>query len=462
MFNNIKLIGVIVLSMLLFTNCKKDDKVADKGQGEIVLAPNLNIDFEKSAESNCDLPVSYAIAVVNGTSYNLPVFFIDEKITTQAIKLDAGDYTLDEFILMNDNETPHVYDDDLIVMASVNEDGEFAEFVDFTLPYNFTVEAFIKIDLYVEVVCYYPEFHEYYGFEFFTVWVTNIHEWFFYGDLCLENPSDYEGSLYDGQSEGLQADVPAIFEIEVWRNEEYITTFSNEDFLGEGSPLKIIYTDRVGIQDVYLLKLNVLVKVEDDFDYETLYEWTFIDEGDMDTGMDNVTDFVVGDCVYSETDYLLEPYVNVYVVGISTPVSVVYGGDTTFYDDGGMLIENMVTEWYEQGEDWRYNGISVWYITFLFAPDGSAEMWGTAEIFVGSNPDNPAYVGKWDLTWNAVLTPTDVGFDLLGHNVGIGVEGDVMGLFCKYTYTMQNNFSDPSTFVYYFAGYINSQVQFEL
>jgi hypothetical protein len=307
MLKNMKIIGVIFLSLFLLTNCDKENKVEDRGQGEVVLAPNLNSDFQKSAESNCDLPVSYAIAVINGETYNLPVFYIDDKLTTQAIKLDDGDYTLDEFILMNDQGTEDMEDDE-IVMASVNEDGDFADYVDFTLPYEFTVEAFIKINLYVEVVCYYPEFYLDYGFQFFTVWVTNIHEWYFFGDLCLEYPDLYEGSLYEEQSEGLQADVPAIFEIVVWRNDDYLTTFSNEDWLGEGSPLKVTYTDRVGIPDIYLFKLKVLVKTEDDFEYEWLYEWIFTDVGDLDTGMDNVTDFVVGDCVYNGMDYILEPW----------------------------------------------------------------------------------------------------------------------------------------------------------
>ena len=123
-----------------------------------------------------------------------------------------------------------------------------------------------------------------------------------------------------------------------------------------------------------------------------------------------------------------------------------------------MLIENMITEWYDQGEDWRTEGISIWYMTFLFAPDGSAEMWGTGEIFVGSDPDNPAYVGKWDIIFESVLTATDVGFDLLSYSTGLGVEGVVLGYYGAWISTMNNDFSDPSTFMYNTYGCINSQV----
>lgn len=310
MFKNMKLIGVIFLSVLLLTNCKKDDKVADNGLGEVVFSPNQTSNFEKSAENNCELEVSYAMVVVNEMTYNLPVFYIDGMLTTQAIKLNAGDYILEEFILMNDNETPEILDDDIVVMSSVNEEGEFESYVDMTLPYEFTVEAFLKVDLHVEVICYYPEYYDWYGFEFFTVWVTNIHEWYFFGDLCLEYPDLYEGSLYELQTEGLQADVPAIFEIEVWRNEEYLGTFSNESYLGEEMPLKVIYADRVGIEDNYEFKLYVLVNVGEGFDYEYFYTWAFTDLAELDMGEDGVTDFVIGDCVYDGIDLVLPPWMD--------------------------------------------------------------------------------------------------------------------------------------------------------
>ncbi len=329
MMNNLRLIGVIFLSVLLLTNCKKDDKVTDNGQGEVVFSTNKTSNFDKSAESNCELTVSYAFVVVNEMTYNLPVFYIDGMITTQAIKLDAGDYTLEEFILMNDNETPEILDDDIVVMASVNEEGEFANYVEMTLPYDFTVEAFLKVELHVEVICYYPEYYDWYGFEFFTVWVTNIHEWFFFGDLCLKAPYEYEESLYAEQSQGLQVDVPAIFEIEVWRNEEYLTTFSNESFLGENNPLKITYADREGILDEYELRLNVLVKVGDGFEYVYFYSWFFTDVAELPTNGDGVTDFVIGNCVYDAPDLLLAPWMNL-PMGIT--YDCVHPGENSYFD----------------------------------------------------------------------------------------------------------------------------------
>ncbi len=329
MMNNIKLIGILFLSVLLLTNCKKDNATVDKGQGEVTFSPSQTSNFDKDAEFNCDLTVSYAYVVVDGMSYDLPVFYIDGKLTTQAIKLDVGAYDLEEFILMNDNETPEIKDDDIVVMASVNEEGELAPYMDMTLPVEFVVEGFIKVDLYVEVMCYYPEFHEWYGFEFFIVYRTDIHEKNFFGDLCLKAPYEYEGSLYDEQSQGLQADVPAIFEIEVWRNEEKLSTFSNASFLGEGKPLTVIYADREGILDEYEFRLSTLVKVGNAFEYVYFHSWFFEDVADIETGGDNVVDFVIGNCVYDATDLLLPPWMNL-PTGIT--YDCVHPGVNSYFD----------------------------------------------------------------------------------------------------------------------------------
>lgn len=329
MFKNLKLIGVIFLSVLLLTNCKKENKSDPAGQGEVTFSTYLTTNLDKSGENNCELTAHYAYVVVNGMDYRLPVFYIDGMMTTQSIKLDPGDYNLEEFILMNDNETPHFYDDDLIVMASVNEEGEFAEYVEMTLPYSFNVESFIKLETHVEVICYWPEFYDYYGFEFFTFWVTHVHEWFFFGDLCLKAPYEYEGSLYAEQSEGLQSDVPAIFEIDVYRNGEYLSTFSNADFLGEGMPLKIIYVDREGIEDAYELMLKVLVKVGDEFEYVFFESWTFMDVADLPNGDDGITDFVIGNCLYDEVDVWLPPWMNL-PTGIT--YDCVHPGENSYFD----------------------------------------------------------------------------------------------------------------------------------
>jgi hypothetical protein len=461
MLNKIKYLGIIFLSILLLTNCKKDAKQDQVKQGELAFAP-IDITPDKTVwDWECDLTltVKYAKVTIDGQDYYPLTFVLDGKLYTQAIKLDAGDYVLEYFALMDDMDTPDSKLDDEIVKATPMDDSDFAGFVEYTLPKAITIIAFQKFELKIDVLCYIPAIYEYFGFFWFEVIEMTIREQCFFGDFCLPNLTDYEGSLYD--LNGLLIDEVAIFKIRVIRNDEPLG-FHFNTVEGDGitfkEPLCIQYADYDNAEDHFEFELWIYVKVGDEFEYVLFHVWEFDDDEKIDTGGDGIVEFVLGDCVYSPTDFLFPPYVNSCSSHISTPISVIDGGDTTFYDDGGMLIENMITEWYDQGEDWRNEGISIWYITFLFAPDGSAEMWGTGEIFVGSDPGNPAYVGKWDLIFEAVLTPTDVGFDLLTYSTGVGVEGVVLGFYGAWISTMNNDFSNPSTFMYNTYGCINSQV----
>ena len=462
MLNKLKFIGIIFLSILLLTNCKKDAKQDQVKQGEVVFAP-IEITPDKTVwDWECDptLNVTHAKVIIDDEEYYPLTFVLDGKLYTQAIKLDAGDHVLEYFALMDDMDTPDFYLDDEIVKATPMVDADFAQFVEYTLPKPFTIVEFQKFELRIDVLCYIPAIYEYFGFFWFEVIEMTIREQCFFGDFCLEHLADYEGSLYD--LNGLLIDEVAIFKIKAFRNDDpigvYYNTYGEEEEFLFKEPLCIQYADYDNAEDQFKFELWIYVKVGDDFEYVLFHTWEFMDAEKIDNGGDGIVEFVLGDCVYSETDYLFPPYVNSCSTGISTPVSVIDDGDTTFYDDGSILIENMITEWYDQGEDWRTGGISMWYITFLFAPDGTAEMWGTGEIFVGSDPDNPAYVGKWDIIFEAVLTPTDVGFDLLTYSTGVGVEGVVLGYYGAWISTMNNDFSVPSTFMYNTYGCINSQV----
>jgi hypothetical protein len=75
-------------------------------------------------------------------------------------------------------------------------------------------------------------------------------------------------------------------------------------------PLKVTYADRVGIVDNYEFRLNVLVDMGEGFDYVYFYTWYFTDMGDMATGDDGVTDFVIGDCVFDGMDLILPPWMD--------------------------------------------------------------------------------------------------------------------------------------------------------
>ena len=141
--------------------------------------------------------------------------------------------------------------------------------------------------------------------------------------------------------------------------------------------------------------------------------------------------------------------------GTSKFIAEIDSGLTTVLDDGRILITNQKAEWYDSTNVKLLTGKSFWTVNWLKETDGNAEMWATAEIVVDSG------LGKWELSWSGTRVPTDSGsfvemqspFRVEGDAVGKGVEGEVLGMEAKWTYTMDFN-GDLSTLFYNSEGYI--------
>jgi hypothetical protein len=133
----------------------------------------------------------------------------------------------------------------------------------------------------------------------------------FFGDICVNNLQEYSGSLYEKQKNGIRVDLPAIFYIEVTRNNKPVpgSPFSNASWLGEGSPLCVQYFDNLNIKgEVFGFKLYVLVPDDSGgFSYKYCYTWTVTDDGMISSGTDGIVDFVLGSCVYSQSDITINP-----------------------------------------------------------------------------------------------------------------------------------------------------------
>ena len=141
--------------------------------------------------------------------------------------------------------------------------------------------------------------------------------------------------------------------------------------------------------------------------------------------------------------------------GTSTPASLPIGGDTTLLPNGKTLIKGVTADWYDHSDSCAgmITGTSHWLINSLTEPDGSAKLWGKAEIIV----DGENGIGKWELSWHGYLTPNDdgSGFEIICDANGQGKEGIVQGMVGKWTYTMNFDFSNPgTTFFYATEGYI--------
>ncbi|MDF1549375.1 MAG: hypothetical protein P1P88_16240 [Bacteroidales bacterium] len=297
-----------VLIFLIIMSCQKNDNTgpSDSEQGvSFALSNNSTL-----KSTDCfSKPADYANVVISGQTYKIDVFYINDKPYTNTIKLDAGEYVLTEFMLMDDNNTPDNTSDDLLIAATPHQGSEFAQFVAQPLDISFTVEAFKKTELGISVICYQESDYSSFGFIFFEIGQVIVREQFFFGDLCVCRLDDYEGSLYSGQSTGLQYDMPAIAKIEVWRNGVKTSEYSNEAWSGEGQPLTVRYGDVLNHEDNFEFKLFILVRQGTDFNYVHFYTWNFKDDEIIQNGDDGIVDFVLGNCM-PEADVVLAPWMN--------------------------------------------------------------------------------------------------------------------------------------------------------
>ena len=313
------LIGTVAL---VFASCTQEMPGTDPNAPQDVIFTSAIEGGLKGLKAGdpttCSNPeAEYALVVLSGETYYPAVFMVDNILYTQAIKLLPGDYLLETFALMDDNGTPNDKSDDVIVRAAPNTGSEFAAFVTNPLSLGFHVNAFEKIEIPVEVLCFEETSYQHFGFAWFKPVATSVHQMWFFGDFCTKFFMNYTGSLYESQKRGLQIDMPAIFNIELYQNGILTATYSNEEYFGEGKPLSVKYSDKTGIEDNFELKLNVLVKVGDEFTYKYMHSWFFQDDeviinqhGIEGPGEDGVYDFVLGNCNAIQADFAFAPYMN--------------------------------------------------------------------------------------------------------------------------------------------------------
>lgn len=261
----------------------------------------------------------YAKVVINGTEYYPAVYYLTindvTRAYTQSIKLpydpDAGnEFTVEQFLLMGDQQTPDDMSDDIIIAAIPEEGSEFAPYVTTPVDFTIVVEAFKKNEVPVQVLCFEPDMYESFGFNWFAIEEIAIMEQCFFGDICVQNPNSYIGSLYEQQAGPLQIDMPAIFRIEVYRNGYFIGDHDNEAWLGEGQPLCIRYKDYLNTPDYFDFLLYILVRKGNYFEYVLFKSWSFADGETIEDGNDNVVDFAMGPCVQN-ADFTLPAYMNI-------------------------------------------------------------------------------------------------------------------------------------------------------
>ncbi len=309
-----KKLAFVALATLIVTSCNKAPVPSNDASGpqEVTFSsPQVSKTGTKESKAfKDDTQVSYASIVINGTTYTPAVYYIDGVAYTQAIKLDPGTYTVTQFILMNDNQTPDDTSDDIMVSAAPETGSQYAGFVNHPLPFDFTVAPFVKNEIDIEILQFTAQEYSDFGFDWFTMSQVTVREQLFFGDISVKHPSDYAGSLYEHQSNGLQVDMPAIFKIDVYRNDVFLISYNNESYFGEGHPLHVAYPDADNSTDHFKFVLSILVKSGTSFVYKEFHTWTFDDDALIPNGGDGVVDFVLGNSNSNSPDLLLPPYQN--------------------------------------------------------------------------------------------------------------------------------------------------------
>jgi len=306
---------IVLFTLLIATalfSCKKEN-TAPVNQEVVFTAKTMSTGGLKSTNSQT---ADYAKVTISGTTYYPKVFYLDGNTYTQSIKLPVGVYSVTEFMLMDDNGTPNDMSDDNILKATPMAGSNYADFVSTPLNINFTVEAFKKAEIQIEVLEFVSTDYDDFGFTWFNAQENTVREQLFFGDLCVKHPADYNGSLYANQSNGVQIDMPAIFRIDVYQNGTFFKSYNNEyhadgsNWFGEGSPLHVLYNDRDNEVDTFEFKLYILVVDGSDFHYKYFHTWTFTDDNMIPAGSDGVVDFVLGNCQVTDADLVLPPYMN--------------------------------------------------------------------------------------------------------------------------------------------------------
>jgi len=331
----------------LTQSCKKDLPTMGTEKGQLQLSLNQtdfqtglkDVGFDSVPECS-DLGWSYAKFVINGDTIKTGLITMaDGTVNTEPLQLDVGVYTVTRFWVFNDNGTPNDESDDILIRAAPLPGSTYYPLVANALDISVEIQAFKKVNYVIDVLCYEELFYEEFGFVWFTLNDVVVHQICVFGDVCTTDPDLYAGSLYEGQQNGLQMDMPAIFEALIYKNEVLQSTFSNEAWLGEGECLPVYWADDVDLDEDFYLVIKTLLPVGTGFGYVTT-DSIAIDPDDGSGLMldDGVLVFEVGDCNGGPNVYGCTAWINLPTTtftftlsGNSYMVIDAGTGDTTWY-----------------------------------------------------------------------------------------------------------------------------------
>lgn len=241
---------MIVLSLGLLYSCQKK---TDTPQFQDVSFKALDIfpftGLKSTADWECkDIIPTHAWVVINDVDYFPELFDVDGVLFMQAIKLqvlESGQYCASAFVLyLEGNYTPGYQAEpvgDEIVSGTPQPGSEYEVYINeaFRFPYCFTVTAFTKADIPIEVLCYQDGGYSEYGCEtsfaynvdyagcFLELTIINADRWgWTNGPLAQDNiPYSFEIYAAAGQC-NLNAGTLVGTLTLIYDNDEAVVTYS--------------------------------------------------------------------------------------------------------------------------------------------------------------------------------------------------------------------------------------------
>lgn len=328
----LRILSVLIVAALMFS-CEKDIEKSQLKQdvefGITQIDPNLLKSDPADFDIMCDPtlnPPSYAEIkveyIIDGNvvkeTLTPEVFLVGGKMYTKSIKLEPNTYKVLEFLLKDEN--------DQIIMAVPADDSDYAVYVPRTVPFEFVVTEFEKLQEDVGVLCYEEESYLDFGFNWFYIDRIVVRNFCFFGDICVKDASAFANSIYADQVGFPESgtgyfDASAIIKMDVKSNGSHVpgSPFKNYETLGEGSPLCVKFPNHLDHNQIFTFEMSIWLPVGDGFEYVKSYTFTALNDGPLldedgnellDIDNDDIFDFVLGECNYSDTDLVLPPYQN--------------------------------------------------------------------------------------------------------------------------------------------------------
>ena len=309
--------GLIALMMIFaavsFTSCEKNEVVSDNvvEMAFKIHNPSQNASFKNGGdeglpECNDQATPSYVITTIGGTLYTIPVLSSFDPTLTQTIKFNLGQLEEEDLVIT----TFEVYDaaDNLIWLAPLNG-SIYSGWLSNPLDLTFTVEAFKKAQIDIDVLCWVPAEYENFGYNWLAFHKYKVYEICFFGDVCTKFYEDWNSETHD---------FAAPFTVNIFETLPDGELGNEVTIIGEGANTNVHWEV---IDDV--LCVEYIDNLEDDItDFTAVIslnapDGTLIELGStqviggvlVDSGTDGVFDFLAGgsDCMYGQEYDALYP-----------------------------------------------------------------------------------------------------------------------------------------------------------